>query len=88
MNKLAEDLSKIIETPVSPEILKLVTEKQINLLKMMVENITDPHPNNFYYRDKEASLKVIYSILNYGKQKLPKKVYSDKTKNYLETKLK
>jgi len=85
---LAEKLSSIIDTPVSTDILDNITKKQTDLLKMMIENITKPNSWAFYYKNEEDSRKVIYSILDYGRSKLKQKEYSDKTKFYLNNKLK
>lgn len=85
---ISANLYEIIKTPVSEKILEQITQKQMDLLNMMIENITKPNKGAFYYKSEEESRKVIYSILDYGKSKIKPPVYSDKTNQYLQTKLK
>lgn len=85
---IAAQLTEILKTPVSLQLLNQITDKQKDLLAMMIENITKPNTWAFYYKNEEDSRKVIYSILDYGKNKLKPKQYSDKTNHYLHNKLK
>lgn len=86
---MKEQLEQILGTIISQDILNLITDKQKSLLKMMIENLTRPNKGAFYYKSKEESRKVIYSILDYGKKKyneLHPKHYSDKAAEYLKQK--
>jgi len=83
---LAAKLYLVVRTPVTTKILEKITDKQIKMLSMMIENILTPHENAFYYKSEEESRKVILSILDYGKSKIKPPVYSDKTINYLKAK--
>lgn len=89
LNKLqtiTSQLHDILETPVSVQILEQLNEKQILKLRMMIENIVKPNKGAFYYQNAEDSRTEILSLLDFGKNKLKPKHYSDRTNNYLNAK--
>ena len=94
LNKLAGQLFEVLETPVSTKILEQVTEKQLNFLYHQYtlikhcEKMENDTGEFLWKDDKSEALKIIQSILDYGKMKLKPKQYSDRTINYLQTKLK
>jgi len=78
LKALSDNLEDIIGTPVSEKILENCTEAQRGFLTKLMYDFTQGH-------DVDATIR---SILDYGKSKLKTREYSDKTKHYLEDKLK
>ena len=69
LKQLSDTLSEILETPVSEKILALTTEPQRNKLVYLIGQ---------WEQGKDYEEATMCSILNYGKQKLPPREYSDK----------
>ena len=91
---LSTQLFEVLNTPVSIKILEQLSDKQLTYLyyqytivkkadKMKEETGTD-----LFDEDKEKAINMIKSVLDFGKQKLKPRSHSDKTNNYLRTKLK
>jgi len=74
LKQLSDSLQEILGTPVSEQILSLIIEGQRNLLARLIYkwSIGEDHQET-----------IIYSILDYGRNKLPKKEHSDKVKTLL-----
>lgn len=82
MENLAIQLSEALDRVISPKDLEGKTEKKIKYLKMLCENILNPHPEAFYYKPKPESISIIKDILGI------KSNYVDKKEFYLQTKFK
>lgn len=77
LSQLASSLSDILDTPVSIKILEQTTEKQRSKLVSLIWK---------WKTGGDYEEAVIRSILDYGKNKLKPREYSDKTKHYLQDK--
>lgn len=66
-------LTEALDTIITDKHLEGLTEKQINYLKMLVENVLTPNENAFYYRSKEDSLVIIKDILKIKPKYIDKK---------------
>jgi 16S rRNA U1498 N3-methylase RsmE len=78
LKELSNELENILDSPISIKILEQLTEKQRNFLTTLIHK----------WSQGEEVEKTIKNILDFGKTKLKPREYSDKTKNYLENKLK
>ena len=78
LKELSNELENTLTTPVSIKILEQLTEKQRNFLTTLIHK----------WSQGEEVEKIIKNILEFGKSKLKPREYSDKTKNYLQTKFK
>ena len=78
LKELSNELENILDSPISIKILEQLTEKQRNFLTTLIHK----------WSQGEEVEKIIKNILDFGKTKLKQREYSDKTKNYLQTKFK
>ena len=78
LKELSNELENILDSPISIKILEQLTEKQRNFLTTLIHK----------WSQGEEVEKIIKNILDFGKTKLKQREYSDKTKIYLENKLK
>lgn len=76
LEQLSDSLSELLDTPVSESILENCTEAQRAKLASLIYQFTTG-------KDVNA---IILSILDYGKSKIKKHTYSDRTQNYLRDK--
>lgn len=68
-------LTEALDTIITNQHLEGLTEKQINYLKMLVENVLTPNENAFYYRNKEDSIATIKDILKIKPKYIDKKEF-------------
>lgn len=76
LKELLNELENILNTPISIKILEQLTEKQRNFLTTLIHK----------WSQGEEVEKIIKNILEFGKLKIKPREYSNKTKNYLQTK--
>ena len=91
---LSVQLFEILGTPVSDKILEQLSEKQLNYLYHQytiikhAEKMEKDTGEKLWKEDKSEALKIIKSVLDFGKSKLKPRTHSDKTNHYLANKFK
>lgn len=86
------ELERILNTSVSEKIIEKLNEAETMKIAVKIKELdnfqalTIKTNQNLWNEDIEECKKVIESILNNGKKRLPVKSHSDKTNWYLQTK--